>query len=180
MSIRSKSTTFAWCALGALVVTIAGCGSGHPDIRVDSASRSEANLEAFGTYTWRLSAALIRDPGNEWTPPDLDVGAEIQYRVDEKLREAGMRKVTSGADVAVVYAVGVDMAALDVVIEDETITELENVPRASFVILLIDPDSTRVIWAGVADGEIEDDRTTEEVQERIAFAVDQMFKGFGE
>ena len=90
-----------------------------------------------------------------------------------------MVKVAADPDVLLVYAVGVDMANLDVVKTPESgVEEMKNIPKAGVLVLMVDPPSGRVIWVGGASGEIQDQPTIDMTKQRLNFAITEMFKRF--
>ena len=54
-----------------------------------------------------------------WAEAQFDIGAEITHLVDTELRDRGMTEVSESPDVLVMYAVGVDMKALDLVTDTD-------------------------------------------------------------
>ena len=99
--------------LAALSSIALGCVSPDvADIRVETEVNPKINFAGYKTYAWAAAAAVVRDPEREWTPPDLDVGAEIKFLVDRELRKRNLSEASGEPDVLVVYAVGVDMESL--------------------------------------------------------------------
>jgi hypothetical protein len=119
---------------------------------------------------------MLNDPEGAWKPPAFDANAEIVYLVNEVLRARGMRETSDNPDMLVAFAAGADMEALKLKQNPETrITNLENVPQAGLVVVLIDPQTEFVTWVGVATGEI---RNLDEAssKKRLEYAVKNMFK----
>jgi hypothetical protein len=64
-------------------------------------------------------------------------------------------EVNNNSDILVAYALGLDMAALKLKQNPQTkLKTMENVPQTGLVVLLIDPDTGILIWAGVATAEL--------------------------
>ena len=109
------------------------------------------SASACSTRLRRAAAALVRDPDREWAPPNLDIAGEIEFLVNRELRAKGMTEVFDSPDVLVVYAVGVDMKALNVVDDpkDDSV-QFDEVPKGGVVVILADPESLSVMWVGSA------------------------------
>ncbi len=159
-------------------VTVSGCASQFKDIEVKTEANPEVDLTGYETYAWAAAAAAIRDPDREWTPIDLDIGAEIQFLVDRELRERGLTKVVRGPDLLAIYAVGVDMKALNVEVDEDDVERFEEVPKGGVLIILADPASRRAIWAGAAVAELLEEPDRELTKQRIDYAISKMFEDY--
>lgn len=155
-----------------------GCQtSKYKDIQIETQTHPKVNFEGYTTYAWAAAAAGIRDPEGEWVAPDYDVASEIMYMTNRELREKGMREVVDAPDVLLMYAVGVDMRALNVVVDEEAGTEtMEEIPKGALALLMADPESRQVMWVGTAEAELLEDVTTEERIERLDYAIRAMLK----
>ncbi len=169
------------CSL--LLFGLGACASSPPpelaDIEVQAKTNPKVELAPFRTYAWAAAAAAVRDPDHEWTPTGLDVGAEIMFLVDRELRERGRTAVVDEPDMLAIFAVGVDMKALDVRVDPETRIEIsKTTPRSGVVIALVDPQTRQAIWIGRATGEMSDGPTIELVKRRLEHAITTMFADF--
>ena len=119
---------------------------------------------------------MLNDPEGRWKPPAFDANAEIIYLINSELRKRGMSETSSNPDMLVAYAAGADMDALKLKQNPDTkITNLENVPQAGLVVVLIDPQTEFVTWVGVATAEIKNlDEAA--AKKRLEYAVKNMFK----
>ena len=87
-----------------------------------------------------------------------------------------MTETSDNPDMLVAYALGADMAALQLKEDPKTkIQTLENVPQAGIVVALVDAQSGFVIWAGVATGDLKN-VDTKTAKERLDYVVKTMFK----
>jgi hypothetical protein len=164
-------------ATGAIVISGVGCSNTYKDIEIQTEADPKVNFSGYSTYAWGGSAAVIVDPRGDWTPVDLNVGSEIMFLVDREMRKRGLAEVHSNPDVIVVYAVGVDMTALDVVIDDKTQGEqFEEIPKGGVLVVLSDPVSRRPMWAGSAVADLMDKPDDAVVRARLDYAITQMFK----
>ena len=165
----------------ALAVTLStfGCASKYHDIEVDTQANPKVNFDGYESYAWSLEAAVVRDPDREWVPTDLNIANEIKFLVNRELRAIGMTEVATSPDVLAMYAVGVDMKALNVVDDPrDDAVQFENVPKGGLVLVLADPETLNVIWVGSAVADLMDEPTPELAKERLNYAVKKMFKKF--
>ena len=167
---------FQGLALAAAVLAT-GCAAPYKDISIDTETNPKVNFDGYNTYAWSGQTAVLRDPDMEWTAPDLDIGAEIQHIVNRELRARNMTEVVDSPDVHVMFAVGVDMKSLDVVVDPESkIERWEEIPKGAVMVILADPESHRVMWYGTAEGDIDTSRSVSEGRARLDHAIRQMFK----
>ena len=165
------------------LLTLGACATSPPkevaDIAVKAKTNPKVDLTPYRSYTWAAAAASVRDPDRAWTPTGLDVGAEIMFLVDRELRERGRTQVVENPDMLAIFAVGVDMKALNVTVDPDTRIETsESAPRGGVVIVLADPETRQAIWIGRAVGDISDEATTELVKRRLEYAISEMFSDF--
>ena len=159
------------------VLLLAGCASATKDIRIETDVDPKANMAGYSTYTWLGSAAIVYDPAGKWEPPQFDADTEIKFLIDRELRAHGLNESTSSPDLIVAFAAGIDMASMDIKVDPESELEtLENVPRGALVLILIDADNGKAVWAGLATGEVQDNPDQETTKKRLDFAVSSMLK----
>ena len=162
-----------------IALVLAGCASEFKDIQVATEASPKVDFDGFRSYAWAAAAAIVRDPDGEWTPSNVDIGAEIMFLVDRELRARGMTEAAHSPDVLVVYAVGVDMKALDVIVDPDDQTErFAQVPKGGLMIILADPESRRVMWVGGALADLVEEPTVELQKKRLDYAITTMFKKF--
>jgi hypothetical protein len=167
-------------AIACIALMLQGCTSTQfKDISIDSEANPKVELKGYDSYAWAGAAAVVRDPDREWTPVDLDVGAEIRHLVDRELRDKGLTQVATDPDMLVIYGVGVDMKALEnVEVDEENAARFEEVPKGGVLVVFIDPQSRQVIWAGAAEAEIMEKPDRELAKRRLDYAITKMLKGF--
>jgi len=174
-----KFVTSVICAF--LLAVVCGCASSPEvaDIRVDARANPKLDLSGFKTYAWAAAAAAVRDPDHAWTPTGLNVGSEIAFLVDRELRERGRTSVVDSPDMLAMFAVGVDMKALNVKVDPEDGTETSEIaPMGGIMVVLADPASRQVIWVGRAGADIADNPSVDLVKRRLEYAITKMFKDF--
>lgn len=162
-----------------LFLFITACASPlTQDIEVDAEADPKANLTGYKTYAWLGSAAILYDPRGKWEPPAFDADAEIKFLIDRELRNRGIKEVAVNPDLIVGFAAGIDMEALELVENKETkLQVLENVPKGSLVIVLIDGATGNPVWASAALGNVQQQEiSSDDVRKRLDYAVTQMFK----
>ena len=160
-----------------VALLVAGCASVTSDIQIETDVDPKANLAGYTTYTWLGSAAILYDPDGKWEPPQFDADTEIKFLIDRELRAHGLSEATSNPDLIVAFAAGIDMASMDIKIDPESQLEsLENVPRGALVLILVDASSRKAVWAGLANGKIQENPDQETIKKRLDYAVSSMLK----
>jgi hypothetical protein len=162
----------------ASVALLPSCASQFKDITVDTKANPAVNVTRFSTYAWAGAATVIRDPEREWTPSDLDLGAEIRFLVDRELRNRGFSEVAVDPDVLAIYAVGVDMKTLNLKVDDDNTRRFEEVPMGGVMIILADPGTRQPFWAGAAEAELLEEPDRELTRQRLDYAISTMFARF--
>ena len=164
--------------LSTLLLLLTACASVTKDIQVDAKTDPKANLSGYKTYTWLGSAAILNDPEKKWHPPEIQVSDEIKFLIDRELRNKGIILAdASEADLAIVFFLGIDMAAMKLKKDPGTNEELlTNVPEGGLIVALIDAESGFVVWLGVAVADYKAGQYTEtEVRQRLDYAISRMF-----
>jgi len=163
-----------------LTIPFAGCASPYPDIKVETEAHAKVQFDGYKTYKWAAAAAVIRDAAGTWNAPDLDIGSEIMFLTNRELRGRGLVEVVDSPDLAVIYAIGVDMEALNVVVDKKSGVETKtSSPKGGVLILLMEPDTRRVVWAGRATADLSEKPTPELAKKRLDYAISQLFKKYG-
>lgn len=166
-------------AISALVMIafMAGCASfPKDDIKIETEADPKVNFANYKTYAWLGDLIALKDTYGHWQPPKFDAASEIVYQIDTALRERGMTQVNANPDLLVAYAVGVDMDAVKLRQNPQTkLGNLENVPEVGLVVVLIDPRTEYITWAGVAKGELKN-LDPETAKKRLDYVVSTMFE----
>ena len=146
------------------------------DIKVESEVAPKANISGYKTYTWLAAVGILEDVEGHWEPPKFDADAELEFRINEALRNHGISQSSVDPDLYVAYALGVDMDALDIKTDPKTkIETLENVPKTGLIVMLMDAETGFVTWVSVATGEMKNlDQETQ--KKRLEYTVNTMFK----
>lgn len=162
------------------MLVIAGCATAGHGIKAASVVDTKVNLAGYKTYKWLASAEVLKDPNRNWAPLGFDVDKELRLLVDQQLREEKMTSVTNKPSAYVAYVLGVDMNS-----QVEEIRELfgeeadlNNLTAGSLLIVLIDSQTGKAIWAGAAVAQTKKNRNDEMVRSRLAIAVDKIFDYF--
>ena len=156
---------------------LAGCASfPKDDITIETDADPTADFATYKTYAWLGEFIVLRDTYGHWQPPEFNAEAEIVYQIDTALRNRGMSQVNIQPDVLVAYAVGVDMDAVKARQNPETkLGNLENVPQVGLVVVLIDPQTEYLTWAGTANGELKN-LDPDTAKKRLEYVVSTMFE----
>ncbi len=160
-------TSLLWLSACAMVKT--------DDIRITAEVDPKVNFSGYKTYAWLGAAAILNDPDGRWEPPSFDADAEIKFLVDRELRRRGMQESAGQPDMILAFALGVDMEALQLKVDEKTrMQTLENVPKGALVLVAIDSTTGFVIWMGEAEAEVQQGLSEQEVRKRLDYAVSKM------
>lgn len=146
------------------------------DIEIETRADPTVNFTGYQSYGLLTPTGLIRDGEGRWTAPPFDIGARIEYLIDQQLGSRGIERNDANADLLVVYGIGIDMDNLDFETDEKTDElSLDNVPAGALLIVLVDP-RTGPVWVGAASADIQEGADEETQRKRIDYAVNQMFK----
>ncbi len=145
------------------------------DIKIKAELDPKVNFSGYKTYAWLGSAAILNDSEGRWEPPSFDADSEIKFLIDRELRKRGMNESSAQPDMIVAFALGVDMDALELKIDQKSkLGRVENIPKGALVIVLVDSTTGYVIWLAEAVANLQQQLTTEETKKRLDYAVTQM------
>ena len=160
-----------------LSVIVSGCATfPKDDIEIATEADPKTNFSGYKTYAWLGAAAILNDPEGKWEPPGFDADSFITAVVDRELTKRGMAETSKYPDMLVAYALGVDTEMMKFQEDSQAdVSVLENVPSGELVIVMMDPETEFVTWAGVAVAELQN-QGDEIAKQRIDYAITQMFK----
>ena len=161
-----------------LAILLSACTTAPTkDIRVEAESDPKVSFSGYKTYAWLAAAQILFDPEGQWEPRDVDIGAEVQFLINNELRKRGMVEDNASPDMLVAYAAGVDMTSLGLKQNPETKEKmLENIPKAALVVALVDADTGYVMWIAEAVGEVQEQADAATVRARLEYAIGEMFR----
>lgn len=167
--------------LSALILSfllLSGCATIQTgDINIETAADNKVDFSGYTSYAWFAAAGILRDPEGKWEPPGFDADAEIQFLVNREFRKRGLTETGNNPDFLVAYVLGVNMTALKLKeIPESNIRTLENVPKGALVLLLIDPQSSKAIWAGLATAETQQGLDRETRKKRLDYVITNMLR----
>jgi hypothetical protein len=147
------------------------------DIDVDVQSAPGVKINNYKSYAWVATAQILNDPQGQWEPRNFDADAEIRFLIDRELRKRGVSQVDLNPDMLVAYIAGVDMEALELKKDPQQDMEvLQNNPKGALAVIFISPVNGKAIWAGVAVGNVQGKRSSEETKKRLDYSVSEMFR----
>ena len=162
------------------LVLLSGCAvfnTDMQDIKVDAVTDPKANMAGYSTYVWLGAVGGLNDPTEKWQPPSMDITGDIKYLIDRELRKHGINSATENSDLAVAFFIGVDMEAMQLKDDPDTQGDvLENVPQGALVVALIDTKTGYVVWRGLAKADIVVGASSEQIRNRLDYAISKMFK----
>lgn len=161
------------------VIFSSSCATLTQDISVETHAYPEIDFNTYKSYAWAGSAQIVFDPIGQWEQPTLDTDEEVKFTINRELRNNGLIEVQSEPDLLVAFAVGIDMANLELKEDPESKKQvLATVPKAALVIALTDANTGYTVWLGFAEGEVQEQQTIENIRARIDYAVTEMFKPY--
>jgi len=166
-------------AAAALILALASCNT-HPDIKTETVVDPKTNLAGYKTFAWLGSVAELRDPNRDWTPVGFDIQREVQFLVEAQLRDHGMEYAAGEPDayVADIVLVNMDSDAEMIKKMFGDKADTTNLQAGALIVALIDAQTHEAVWAGAAIAQGRKERTDAQAKERLAAAVDKIFRGF--
>jgi predicted small secreted protein len=147
------------------------------DIKAEGIVDTQANLEGYKTYGWLAGIGVLKDPEQRWKPVGFDADSEIRFLVDTQLRKRGLTPVEGTPDAYVAYMIlaHTDLQAEQIETWFGDKADLSNREGGALIVVLLDAETQKVIWAGMAMAQARKDRTPEIAKARLAIAVDKIF-----
>lgn len=167
--------------LAVTAVTLAGCATRAPDVSVWSLQSPYLGLPTAKTYSFGKATGPIHDPTGVWAPPGFDLEAALRPLVEAELSDRGYALTTAGSWVAVSYEILADEAQVERAAR--RLGELKTAKPIGIGTLILDiedPASGRVLWRGAAVGGVNAARSVEQIDERLRYAIEEIFSGFPE
>lgn len=165
------------CGISALSLLLTACVT-FPvdDIKIYAESDPKANFSGYKSYAWLGTAGAFKDTEGKWKSGSLDVDAELTYLINRELRERNIKELNLNSDLLISYILKINMDALKNKINPKSkISTLENVPKGSLVLVLIDSQTGFIVWAASAKAEIKN-LTPELAKQRLDYTITQMIK----
>ena len=176
--MKSYGSLISVMVVGLVLVACASVPTG--DIEFDAEGAPGFELSQNKSYAWLGSAQIVNDPQGEWEPEGLDADAEVRFLIDREMRGRGMVEVIREPDLLVAFFAGIDMETLELTdIPDQEIPVLEKTSKGALAIVLVDPRTRQMVWAGAALATINKDRSIHDVRARLDYAVTGIFKKLG-
>jgi len=164
--------------LAASLLTMSACSSANQNIKVASQTSPKVNLEGYKTFAWLPIANVLIDEKAQFKGRGYSVNDYMESQINKALLNANKTLDSEKPDFAVSYILGVDMDAMKEKLDDEGKKYLENVSEAAIVVVLMDTQTQKVIWAGSAETNLHQEVSDEESKKRIDYAIEKMFSDF--
>lgn len=177
-ALRGHRLFFAGLLAGSSSMLAGACSSvPTSDIHVQSASDRKSNLAGYKTFAWLGSGSTLVDRTGVWVEKDFDARTEVEFLVDQALRRHGLTVSQGDPDLWVDLSI---LAEVQDVEENKTKRRegltFDPVGEGALIVELIDHQTDKTVWIGGAKGDLRHSRSTEESKQRLAYAVDEMFK----
>ena len=170
--------TIATSLLVLSIFILSGCNSTSEGIKVEAHTAEKVNLDGYKTFAWFVKADLVIDENSSFKRRGYDVMAYVNSQITKQLLNKERTEVFENPDFIVSSVVGVNMDALKEQVDDEGKEYIENIPQAGIVVVMIDPKARKVIWAGGAEADVNQNATDESSKKRIDYAITKMFTKF--
>lgn len=168
MSKLLKSTIAALMIAG-----LTGCVS-TSDINVETAKSEKANLKGYKTYEIIKESGVTHETKKEKTLANVD--ADLKKMIREELAKRGKTEVKEDPDFYVAYLLGADKNAIQIKLDKEGRTTVENVPEAAMILMLVDAETGSIIWLSTAEAEYKN-LPIKEQRERMKYTIKKMLSG---
>jgi len=159
-----------------MLAGVTGCGVSTRDIEVESVKSSKANLEGYKTYEIIKESGADDSLKHNKALKGLKVDADIKRMITAELAKRGKVAVAHDPDFFVAYVAGADMNAMQIKLDKEGRTTVENIPEAAMLLMLVDAETGSIIWLSTAEGEFKG-LPAEQQQARLKFAIQKMLNG---
>ncbi len=177
MNVFTKTLFIFSITIGSFFIS--SCATLTQDITVETHADPAVDYKSYKSYAWAGSAQIVFDPVGQWEQPTLDTDEEVKFIINRELRGKGLIEVQRKPDLLVGFAVGIDMAHLELKQDPESKQEiLTNIPKAALVIALIDANTGYTVWLGFAEGQVQEQQTIENIRKRLDYAVNRIFKSY--
>lgn len=164
----------------ALGLALPGCTDSNTltaDIKTQVQASEKVKFSGYKTYYWFESDGAVDDELGRWKGTDLDIPAEVKFLIDRELRARGFTEVKEEPDLFVGFFVS---ATIDHFKQVERrggkVPAVEGAGEGSVVIEVIDAETERTVWVGVARGEAQTGRTDEEMRARLEHIVTKLIE----
>ena len=166
-------------ALVWILFLFGGCATvPKDDINVIADSDPRVDFGAYQTYAWVEAVGIVNDPEGHWEQPQFNADTAIISHTNDALHERGLKEEKSNPDLLLAFGLGVDMAAMQLKqYPNSTLRTLENIPRAALTMFMVDTETSIIVWAGVATADYKN-LPADAAQQRLKFAIEEMFKQF--
>ena len=161
--------------MSTVLLLLSACATVTKDIVVDAQVDPKTEMSGYKTYAWLGAGKFLNDPEKKWQPPKMDIAGDIKYLIDRELRKRGIFAATEKPDLAVAFFMGIDMETMELKEDpNDNVEVLKNVPKAGMIVVLVDVETEFVVWMGVAEGDLKENPSDEEVRTRLDYAVSNM------
>lgn len=162
-------------------LAVSGCATRAPDVSVWSLQSPHLGFPTAKSYAFAGPTGPIHDPTGVWAPPGFDLEAALRPLVEAELADRGYVPAQSAPWVTIHYEVLADDARVGAAAS--RLGELKTakpIGVGSLIVDVDDPATGRVLWRGAAVGGVKAARPVEEIDERLHYAIEEIFSGFPE
>ena len=159
-----------------LMIGVSGCGVSTKDIQVETVKSEKVNLKGYKTYEIIKESGADESIKKEKTLKGVDVDGNMKALITSELAKRGKVEVTHDPDFFVAYVAGADMDAIQIKLDKEGKSMIQNIPEAAMLLMLVDAETGSIIWLSTAEGDFKG-LPPEQQKERLKFAIKKMLNG---
>jgi len=158
-----------------LLMGVTGCVSTE-DIQVETVKSEKANLKGYQTYEIIKESGADDTLKRDKTLKGVDVDKGIRTIIVSELAKRGKVEVSHDPDFFVAYVAGADMNAMQIKLDKEGRSTIENIPETAMLLMLVDADTGAIIWLSTAEAEFKG-LPIEQQKERLKYTIRKMLSG---
>jgi hypothetical protein len=146
------------------------------DIKTAAAVDETIKFSGYRTYGWFAGLGLINDDSGRWDNGDLDIANELKFKIDKAMRERGLNE-SPEPQLLIGFLVAANLDQLKEISDrGGKVSSVEGVGKSALVVELVDASTKHTVWVGAASGDAQTGRSTDELKERLDYAVTELFK----
>lgn len=147
------------------------------DIKTAAAVDETIKFSGYQTYGWFAGIGVLKDDSGRWDNGNVDVAAELKFKIDKAMRDRGLNESSANPQLLIGFLIAANLDQLKEISDrGGKVSSVEGVGKSALVVELIDASTKHTVWVGAAAGDAQTGRSTDELKERLDYAVTELFK----
>ena len=147
------------------------------DIKTAAAVDETIKFSGYQTYGWFAGIGVLKDDSGRWDNGDVDIAAELKFKIDKAMRERGLNESSANPQLLIGFLIAANLDQLKEISDrGGKVSSVEGVGKSALVVELVDASTKHTVWVGAAAGDAQTGRSTDELKERLDYAVTELFK----